>query len=129
MPDGSNSSGPAKAEPPAVPVEKAAQPLSESQLRAKRLEAAAKENDDECSERRAKELAVHLDAHFENVDAAHDKYPAPVGRYDEQGRTFEDWPEQVQKNWNARRKDIDMSNRAYHLAVRRTFAEHQAEDR
>jgi hypothetical protein len=113
---------------PAVPVpvaeEPAAkQPETEAERRKRRLAEVEKESDDAKSKRRAAELAVHHSAHTENVAAAHERYPAPVAFERDREYTRAEI-----ENWNARRKDIDMANKAYHRAVRRTVLEHQAED-
>lgn len=129
MPEQNDNDRPA---PPALPVvqqdareekqEQVKLPPTEAERRKARLEKAEKESDDERSERRTKELRVHFDAHMENVKEAHANYPAPLTR------NFEEWTFDEQRNWNERSKVIASANKAYHLAVKRTFAEHVTED-
>lgn len=102
----------------------AKQPETETERRKRRLAAAEQEPDDDRAKRRAAELDVHRSAHMENVAGAHAKYPnAPL--HFEKGREY---TVTEMSDWNARRNDIDMANKAYHRAVKLTFAEHQAED-
>lgn len=104
------------------PAEEVKLPDTPEERHKLKLEMLAKETDDQRSERRVTELKRHIDVHMENVKDAHEKYPAPVHR------DFGSMSEVEQKNWNARRSDIDMANRAYHLAIRRTCEEHKAEE-
>lgn len=102
--------------------EKAVLPKTESERWAHHLESVvAKEDDDTRSKRRHKELSALVDTHFANVAKSHEMYPVRKIPY----KTL---TQQEQKNWNEKRRDIDMANRAYHLAVRRTCAAHVAED-
>lgn len=112
--------------PEAVPVEaeeKVKLPPTEAERHAARLETAAKESDDDRSKRRAKEIGSHFEAHKENVAEAHEMFPAPMHR------DWERLTDEEKKNWNLRGQRITSANRAYNLAVKRTFADHQAEDR
>lgn len=122
-----NDNGSDRPVPSALPVpvqeEKVKLPPTEEERRKARLEKAEKETDVERSERRGKELARHFDTHMENVKEAHASLPASLTR------NFEEWTPEQQRNWNERSKVIASANRAYHLAVKRTFAEHVAEDK
>lgn len=111
-------------DPPAVMKaadEPAKQPDTPEERHKKRLEAVENEPHEKTSERRQTELQLHHKTHMENVQASHEKYPAPLD--------FRNCATDAERNnWNARANDIQMANRAYHLAVRATFAEHQGED-
>lgn len=110
-------------QPPALPaVEVVKQPMTDQERRKQRLEQALAETDDERSTRRASELKRHGEAHAEWIAEAHAMHPAPVHR------DWEAMTEAEQKAWNARRELIDSANKAYHLAVRRVYADHVAED-
>jgi hypothetical protein len=126
MPD-NNGTSKGQAAPPALPIdapeEKVTLPPTEADRLKLRLDNAAKENDDDRSKRRAKEIGVHFEAHLANVTEAHTLFPAPVHR------EWDELTDDEKKNWNERGKMIASANRAYHLAVKRTVAEHQAEDR
>lgn len=121
MPDTDNKFEPMR-EPVASGEAKAKQPETEAERNKRKFEALGKEDDEQRSTRRHSELKRHIDAHLETVAKSHEMYPAPMGRQ------FVEWTEDEQKLWNMRRNDIDMANRAYHLAVRRTFEEHQNEE-
>jgi hypothetical protein len=102
--------------------EKAVLPKTEAERWSHHLETVvSKEDDDTRSTRRHKELNALLDTHLANVAKSHEMYPVRRVPY----KTL---TQQEQKNWNEKRRDIDMANRAYHLAVRRTCAAHVAED-
>lgn len=101
--------------------EKAVLPKTEAERWAAHLEVVAKEDEKTQYDRRAGDLKVLIDTHFENVAKSHEMYP--VRRI-----PYKEMTEQEQRDWNAKRNDIDMANRAYHLAVRRTCASHVAED-
>lgn len=123
MPD-ANGTDKGQAAPPAAPKDdKVKLPPTPEERHKARLEKAAKESDDERSERRAKELGVHIAAHTQYVAEAHEKFPAPLHN------RWDDYTDEEKKNWNLRGQEIASANRAFHLAVRQTFAEHQAEDR
>jgi hypothetical protein len=115
---------------PAAPEAKAVLPPTEAERRKARFDKLAQEPNDKRSERRAGEFKVHLDVHFENVAEAHESYPTPdmAEGYSKASYPFEEWTREEQTRWNEKRKQIDSANRAYHLAVRRTFVEHVAED-
>jgi hypothetical protein len=121
--DKGRAASPALPEQEEAPVERVKLPPTPEERQKLRLETAAKENDDDRTKRRAKEMGVHLEAHKSNIAEAHELFPAPVHR------RWEDYTEDEKKNWNERGKIITSANRAYHLAVRRTFDEHLAEDR
>jgi hypothetical protein len=122
--DGDNAAAPMRVDAAPMAEAPAKQPETEAERRKRRLDAAEKESDDDRSKRRAGELGVHLTAHMENVAASHAKYPnAPL--HFERGREY---TVAEMTDWNARRNDIDMANKAYYRAVMLTFAEHQAED-
>jgi hypothetical protein len=95
-------------------------PPNEAERRKLRLEKAAGEDDDVRSERHATELKVHLDTHFENIGKIHTDYPTP-------DKPYLAMTHSEQLTWNEKRKQIDMANRAYHLAIKRTCAEHREE--
>jgi hypothetical protein len=124
MPD-DNGINNGQAAPPAIPVleEKVKLPPTEAERHKLRLDNAAKESDDDRTKRRAKEFGAHLEAHKTYVAEAHEKFPAPLHR------NWAAFTEEEKKNWNLRGTEIASANRAYHLAVRRTFDEHQAEER
>lgn len=96
--------------------------------RVKRRHAEAEaETDDERSDRRAEELATHLDSHAATIASIHTTHPAPFSS--RQLDWENDLSDAEKLAWNERARQIGMANRAYHLAVRRTFEEHRAEDR
>jgi hypothetical protein len=123
MPD-KNGSDNVQAESVALPVEepKVTQPETPAERRKRRLEAAVQESDDNRSKRRHAELSSHKAAHDIWMAEAHAAHPVPLDV------KFEDLTEAQQRSWNERGAVIASANRAYHLAVRRTFEEHQAED-
>lgn len=100
---------------------KAKLPPTEKERKAAHLDMVAKEDDKARFDRRASELKTQLDIHFENINQAHEKYPY-------RRIAFEDMTEAEQRNWNERRNDIDMANKAYHRAVKATCAAHSDED-
>jgi hypothetical protein len=101
-------------------AEKVSLPPTEAERRKTRLDKAVKESDDERSERHAAELRTHLGVHFENIAKIHQDYPTPDMPY--LSMTTDE-----QKRWNAKRNQIDMANRAYHLAIKRQCADHREE--
>jgi hypothetical protein len=114
----------------AAPEEKVVLPDTPEQRTKKRLEAAVKETDDQRSERRAKELSRHFDAHMENIKGIHAAHPAVFFTHGmpQLAGMSDDAVTDAMNAWNARRTQIDQANKAYHRAVRQTFAEHLAED-
>ena len=133
MPD-TNGKGTDREQPPLLPVAVDAQPANTSEEKVKlppteaerkklHLEMVLKESEDERFERRKKDMALHLEVHMLNVAEAHEKHPAPLTR------DFENWTDAQQRSWNERSKTLASANRAYHLALRATFAKHQEEDR
>lgn len=130
MPDTPNKVPDVAAPAPAAAPEVAVKPDTPSEAQKKRLTRALKETDDERSERRAGELKTHFDAHMENIKGIHAAYPASFftkGSYDELLLNEKAFKDAVEAD-NARRVQIDSANKAYHRAVRATFADHQAED-
>jgi hypothetical protein len=123
MPD-KNGSDKVQADPVVLPVEapKVTQPETPAERRKRRLEAAVQESDDDRSKRRHAELSSHKAAHTIWITEAHEAHPVPLDV------KFEDLTEAQQHSWNERGGVIASANKAYHLAVRRTFEEHQAED-
>lgn len=133
MPDDKKFDAPVQAAP-APEQEAAAQavvlPDTPAQRHEKRMEAAAKETDQQRSERRAAELKRHLDAHNENIAGIHAAYPAVMftrGMPEIESLSDKAVEDQM-RAWNARRHQIDMANKAYTNAVRTSYAEHKAED-
>ncbi len=100
----------------------ARQPDTPMERHKKRLEAASQEDDFGRSKRRHAELSSHKAAHELHIAEAHDAHPVPLDV------KFENLTTEQQHSWNERNAVIASANRAYHLAVRRTFEEHQAED-
>jgi hypothetical protein len=132
MPD-NNGTIKGQAAPPALPVDELPEkekveemvklpPTPEERLQL-RLETAAKESDDDRAKRRDKEFGLHVEAHKTYVAEAHAAFPAPLHR------NWEGYTDEEKKNYNERGRAIASANKAYHLAVRRTFDEHLAEDR
>jgi hypothetical protein len=122
MPDrNGNDNGRAMAIDPPV-VEAVRLPETPAERRKRRLEAALAESDEQRSKRRHEELHTHKQAHNEHLTEAHAIYPVPLDL------KFENLTEDQQQAWNARSLIIASANRAYHLAVRQTFEEHQAEN-
>lgn len=109
---------------PEVAVEepKARQPETPVERRKRRLDEALAESDEDRSKRRHAELSSHKAAHDIHMAEAHAAHPVPLDV------KFEDLTEDLQRSWNERSLVIASANRAYHLAVKRTFEEHQAED-
>jgi uncharacterized protein (DUF2235 family) len=103
-------------------VEKVRQPETPAERRKRRHEAALTESDEDRSKRRHVELHSHKEAHNVHIAEAHANHPVPLDV------KFENLTEDQQRDWNARSAVIASANRAYHLAVRTTFEEHQAED-
>jgi hypothetical protein len=119
-----NDKRPSEPEALSVEVEEASvrPPETPAERHKQRMDKAASESDDERSKRRHRELHVHKAAHEVHVAAAHAAHPVPPGV------KFENLTEEQQHNWNARSAEIASANRAYHLAVRREFEDHRAED-
>jgi hypothetical protein len=113
----------AKTEAPAEEKasEKVTLPKTEAEIRAVHLKKIESESDDDRSARRDGELKALFVTHLENANKAHEMFPT-------RRIPFTDMTRVEQLNWNSKRKNIDMANRAYHLAVKRTCANHRTED-
>jgi hypothetical protein len=105
--------------------EKVRLPETPEERTKRRLKEAEAESDDARSKRRATEISRHFDVHMENVNAAHKAHPAP---FNSKLVPWDSLTREEQLNWNARSTVIASANKAYNLAVRRTFEEHQSED-
>ena len=131
MPD-ANGNGKGQAAPPTLPVDDLpAKPVAEEvklpptpeERHKMRMDNAAKESDKQRSERRAKELQAHIEAHKQFIAEAHEKFPAPLHR------RWEEYTDDEKRNWNERGKEIASANKAFALACQRTVGDHMAEDR
>lgn len=109
-------------EVPAEAAKEVAKPITEADRKRLHLEMLGRESDQDRERRRANELNAPYDVHKLNVERAHEMYPARPHV------AFFDLTTAEQENWNKRRHDIDMANKAYHRAVRDTVATHVAED-
>lgn len=120
MPEAEKDQGSEEAALAPAAVEKVGLPPNEAERRKTRLEKAVSESDDARSERHAAELKTHLDVHFENISKVHTDYPTP-------DKPYLSMTHNEQVTWNEKRKQIDMANRAYHLAIKRTYGDHREE--
>jgi hypothetical protein len=124
MPEVNGNDGPRDEAPKNEAAKPAAvrKPLTPEERRKAKLAAVVQETDEQRAQRRASELETHFKLHMDAVKAAHARFPAPMHR---------DWTKYTdpqRKAWNERRKHIDIANRKYHDAVRRTVKEHREEE-
>jgi hypothetical protein len=109
------------ADPNPDDVEKSSAPPTEAERKQLHFAVVEKEGDDARYKRRDAEYKGLLATHWENINNAHASYPT-------RSILWEDMDEDEQRRWNEKRKVIDSANRAYHLAVNRTFNGHAEEN-
>lgn len=115
----------AEAIPAEKPPEKVKLPETPAERKKRKLAMIETESHEDRSKRRAEEFDRHVRAHQEIIKQSHEKYPAP---FCTKSAPWEGFTREQKILWNDRRTDIDQANRAYHNAVRKTFADHLGED-